>query len=178
MKTREEMIQTLARAEKYPTMDSWNRVYSLARNVKAYNLNLTDEQEDKLYKMLSGEVKTNVFQYLIDEYSAKLLEATNYEYVLGMNGRCGGYVVMYETEKVEDNYNYTVKLGAGFLDNYEYIEDYEEMEDEEVEQYYNILITFNKIVDDMLQELGKILDDCEIIEEDIETVVHVKSLYV
>lgn len=158
MITRNEMIERLLNAEKYPLGGGSYSPKSLTRNVKIYNLNLTEEQEEKAYSLLSCDV--DLTNYLINKYSDMLLDKTNRRYELDVRGRSGGHIVMIEVE-FNDNGSKTYK-NNGFLNGYIDEEDFEDWEDYEVEEAYNTMLTFNEVVDRLIDEFKEILTYCEI----------------
>lgn len=92
-RSRKAMIEFLTEHFRYSTMNSWNCSSSYAHCVKYGNLNLTKEQSDKFFEMLSSD--DNEF---FDCYAEPLIEGFREEtgYTAGFNGRSGGYLVMYE----------------------------------------------------------------------------------
>ena len=78
---------------KYDTMNSWNRLKSIANNLKLYNLNL-DGDWTVVLSYLYDEEDIGDLGYLIHE---KLVEWEKEHpgYCLGFNGRSGGYLVIY-----------------------------------------------------------------------------------
>ena len=78
----------------YSTMNSWNRLESIANNVKLYKLNLDGDW-------------TNVIQYLVDagdcgglqdmiDCELRAFDEEHYpKYRVGFNGRSNGYLVLY-----------------------------------------------------------------------------------
>lgn len=158
MITRKEMIERLLNAEKYPLGGGSYSPKSLTRNVKIHNLNLTEEQEEKAYNLLSCDI--DLTNYLINKYSDMLLDKTNRRYELDVRGRSGGHIVMVGVE-FNDNGSKTYK-GNGFLNGFIDEEDFEDWEDYEVEEAYNTMLVFNDIVDKLIDEFKEMLNYCEI----------------
>ena len=158
MITRNEMIERLLNAEKYPLCGGSYSPKSLTRNVKIYNLNLTEEQEEKAYSLLSCDV--DLTNYLMNKYSDMLLDKTNRRYELDVRGRSGGHIVMVGVE-FNDNGSKTYK-GNGFLNGFIDEEDFEDWEDYEVEEAYNTMLVFNDVVDKLIDEFKEMLNYCEI----------------
>lgn len=157
MITRNEMIKRLLNAAKY-TLGASYGPKSLTRNVKIYNLNLTDEQEEKAYNLLSVDV--DLISYLINKYSDMLLDKTNRRYELDVRGRSGGHIVMVEVEFKADGSK--VYQDNGFLNGFVDEDDFEDWEDWEVEEAYNTMLVFNNVVDKLIDEFKEILSYCEV----------------
>lgn len=154
---RNEMIERLLSAEKY-TLDGSFNVKSLTRNVKIYNLGLTEDQEEKAYNLLDNDISFT--DYLISKYSDMLLNKTNRKYDLYVMGRSGGHIVMVEVEFQADGSK--IYTGNGFLNGFIDEEDFEDWEDFEVEDDYNTMLTFNNVVDRLLEEFKERLTRCEV----------------
>lgn len=92
LRSRKDMIQFLTKHFRYNTMNSWNRSTSYAHNVKVYNLGLTSEQERKLYEMIDTDEFYAYIRDLINEFAVQ----HNYRWQVGFNGRCSGYLVLYQ----------------------------------------------------------------------------------
>jgi hypothetical protein len=83
-----QMFEFIKNHFQYPTMNSWNRLYSIANNVKLYNLRLDGDWCTALRFLESDGYE--VINWMIREW-----EANHRGYTLGFNGRSGGYLVMY-----------------------------------------------------------------------------------
>lgn len=92
LRNRKEMVEFLTSHFRYDTMNSWNRSTSYAHNVKVYNLELSKDQEDKLWEMIDTEEFYDEIQWLMDDFA----EVHNYEWQVRFNGRSGGYLVLYQ----------------------------------------------------------------------------------
>ena len=81
---------------KYWTMNSWNRLESIANNVKLYNLGLDGDwcvANDYLWdEQDCGDLQFEISQRIKD------WEHDHPGYSLGFNGRSDGYLVMYNKE--------------------------------------------------------------------------------
>lgn len=152
-KTKKELIKTLLQAERYPTMNGWNGVTSLSKNVKLYNLNLTEEQLDIAYQLLFENIQSNIIQDMIDDYSNQLMDLTNNQYALGFNGRSGGYIVLYSIVDYNSPYDYKIAYGQGFLNGYDE-DDLMEWTWTELNEAYKILKSFNHVVASMIKDLN------------------------
>lgn len=98
--SRNDMIQYLQTHFRYPTMNSWNRAESYACNLKIHKLDLDPEIERKLYDLLSFQEFFDSLQDLKDCFAEK----HQYRWQVGMNGRSGGYLVLYEGERKPTGY--------------------------------------------------------------------------
>lgn len=86
-----QMFNFLKKHFTYPTMNSWNRLESIANRVKIYDLGL------------SGDCWTALRFIETDDYCAinSMIEDWEYEhkdYSVGFNGRSGGYLVLYNKD--------------------------------------------------------------------------------
>ena len=100
LNSRSDMIQFLQTHFRYPTMNSWNRSESYACNLKIHKLGLGSQIEDKLLELLSFQEFFDSLQVLKDQFA----EAHEYRWQVGMNGRSGGYLVLYEGERKTTGY--------------------------------------------------------------------------
>ena len=94
LRSRTEMTDFLQNHFRYNTMNSWNNSTSYACNLKVYRLGLTSEIENKLYDMVCVQEFFDALKPLMDAFA----EAHNYRWQAGMNGRSGGYLVLYQGE--------------------------------------------------------------------------------
>ncbi len=85
---------------RYDTMNSWNQSTSYACNLKIYRLELSREIENKLYDMLEVQEFFDALRLLMDDFGA----AHDYRWQVGMNGRSGGYLVLYQGEDKPSEY--------------------------------------------------------------------------
>lgn len=176
-KTKKELINILLKADRYPTMNGWNGVTSLSRNVKLYNLDLTEKQLDIAYQLLFDDIQSNVIQNMIDDYSNQLLELTNHQYTLGFNGRSEGYIVLYSVVDYKSPYDYTIAYGQGFLNRFDE-DDLMEWTWTELNEAYKILKSFNKVVDSMISDFKHLLNYARIEEEEEVITTQIKVLYI
>ncbi len=94
------MTQYLTTHFRYPTLNSWNRSTSYACNLKITHLGLSPEVVDKLFDM----IQTQEFFDAMDECKWEFAAKHNYLWQAGMNGRSGGYLVLYQGEKRPSGY--------------------------------------------------------------------------
>lgn len=86
-----QMFNFLKNHFEYPTMNSWNRRYSIANNVKLYNLGLSGDWCIALDLLENGEYDT--INFMIQDWQR---EHNGYE--VYFNGRSGGYLVLKEDD--------------------------------------------------------------------------------
>ena len=101
LRSRKAMTEFLENHFRYNTMNSWNRSTSWANNVKYYKLDLTSEQQDKFFELLSCE-DSIFYDYYVDDHIRQFRNETGYD--VGFNGRSGGYLVMYDGKWVTLDY--------------------------------------------------------------------------
>lgn len=92
LRSRKEMTAYLQNHFRYDTMNSWNAATSYACNLKIHKLGLCYEIERKLYELLD----TTEFFFLRQDLMDAFDEAHDFRWQVGMNGRSGGYLVLYE----------------------------------------------------------------------------------
>jgi len=98
-KKEREMIKFLTGHFRYNTMSPWNNSTSYAVNIKIHNREELKGIENA-YEMLEyGEVFGMIGWVLTD-----FAERHNYEYQIGINGRSGGYAVLYRGYKKPSEY--------------------------------------------------------------------------
>jgi hypothetical protein len=83
-----QMFNFLKDHFQYYTMNSWNRLKSIAHNVKIYNLNLSGDHWAALTFLQDDDYF--VVNMMIEDW-----EAEHPGYKVGFNGRSGGYLVLY-----------------------------------------------------------------------------------
>lgn len=76
---------------RYHTQNSWNCGHSYAVNIKISQLNLTHDQSDACYNMLSSDEAMQEFIWGLEQ----LEQETSHAFQAGTNGRSGGYAVLY-----------------------------------------------------------------------------------
>jgi hypothetical protein len=83
-----QMFNFLKDHFQYYTMNSWNRLKSIAHNVKIYNLRLSGDHWTALTFLQDDDYF--VVNMMIEDW-----EAEHPGYKVGFNGRSGGYLVLY-----------------------------------------------------------------------------------
>lgn len=139
----------------YWTMNSWNRLESIANNMKLYNLKLEGDWTtvlDYLYDEQDiGDIGYQVHE-LITEFERKWPTIS-----LGFNGRSSGYLVMYNKER-DGRVNFRNILPddlTGF-DNYEdwkeYVKEWGNNVSDytyELREYTELIRDFDKLCEDL-----------------------------
>ena len=126
------MFEFISGHFKYDTMNSWNRLKSVANKVKLYDLGLDGDWGTALNFMFDeddcGGLQNEIF-CMINEW-----EKLHPGYTLGFNGRSDGYLVMYNKEK-DNRVNFRSVLPE-WLEGYN---DYESWKEYAVEYFsYNV----------------------------------------
>ena len=119
-RSRAAMAAYLTGHFRYSTMNSWNRSTSYACNLKIYNLGLERDITDKLYQMLNVPEASGRLNDLMNDFARD----HSYLWQAGMNGRSGGYLVLYQgalepsgyksycTSCGQQNYKFVVENGT------------------------------------------------------------------
>ncbi|HML73173.1 MAG TPA: hypothetical protein PKB02_01630 [Anaerohalosphaeraceae bacterium] len=93
LKKRGEMIEFLKKHLRYHSMNSWNRSTSYANNIKLHNVDKPDDIDSdtwwEMYKITTWQEKLSD---LLEEFGRN----HNWLWQAGINGRSGGYVVLYQ----------------------------------------------------------------------------------
>ena len=92
LRSRKEMTAYLQNHFRYDTMNSWNWATSYACNLKIHKLGLSWDIESKLYDLLQCQEFFDAQRELMDAFA----DAHQFRWQVGMNGRSGGYLVLYE----------------------------------------------------------------------------------
>lgn len=148
----------------YDTMNSWNRMRSIANNVKVYNIPDLDTHE--ALKALEEDDYLSINQAIED------WEADHPGYSVAFNGRSGGYLVLYSN-------SYNGHCFDGIHDSpcqYDSYEDWKcdvEEDWDSLDNYADVLIRQVKLV----QDFDKLCDDLvEVVKALIEDMHHREAL--
>ena len=155
-----DMFNFLKDHFQYFTMNSWNLEKSIANNVKVYNLGLD-------YKILDLLQCDNYFTInsIIEDW-----ETENKGYKVGFNGRSGGYIVLYNDKNyssvldciIEDSENYE-EFKEQLKENGLYLKEYQE----DLIRQVDIVQSFDKLCDELLETCKNMLENCTIEEKEI-----------
>ena len=99
-RSRKAMIKYLKGHYRYNTANSWNGSSSYAHNMKFHSLGLDSETRSKLYELSLCDGFYETIRDLIHEFSCE----HNWQWQAGFNGRSGGYLVLYQGERVPSGY--------------------------------------------------------------------------
>jgi hypothetical protein len=149
-----QMFEFLRNHYMYDTMNSWNRLKSIAHNVKLYNLELEGDWDNAL-SFLFDEHSDLV--YLIND-TIEMWEAEHSGYSVGFNGRSAGYLVLYNKD---NNRNILPDIIVDF-DDYEDFKDYCKDYYGGVKYYKSDLQYYTKLVQDfdkLCDELRNIVNE-------------------
>ena len=102
-RSKEAVAKFLVDHYRYNTLSSLNRATSYAHCVKVNSLGLTGTILEKAYDLISVEGYWNEISGPIREFEKEHMDA----YTIGNNGRCGGYLVLYESEVYDPGYKST-----------------------------------------------------------------------
>ena len=141
-----QMFEFLKNHYQYHTMNSWNRLKSIANNVKLYNLELEGDWDNAL-SFLYDEGSDLV--YLIND-TIEIWESEHEGYSVGFNGRSGGYLVLY-------NKNNNVNILPDYITDY----DYEEFKDYCKDYYGGVKHCKNdlKFYTELVRDFDKLCDE-------------------
>ena len=89
---REALTAFLKKHFRYHTMNSWNKSTSYANNIKIYNIDKPEDVDnDTLYDMIEITEWQEKLSDLLEDFSRR----HEWQWQAGINGRSGGYVVLY-----------------------------------------------------------------------------------
>lgn len=100
LRSRKAMEGYLANHFRYPTMNSWNHSTSYAHNMKVHNLGLDQDIVMKLFDM----IRLDEFHERLHDHIREFGERHEYRWQAGMNGRSGGYLVLYKGAREPSGY--------------------------------------------------------------------------
>ena len=146
---------------KYWTMNSWNRLKSIANNVKLYNLNL-DGDWGTVLDYLYDEEDIGDLQYQINEMISNW-EDDHPGYSLGFNGRSSGYLVIYNKEYDKETDGVRINFRNILPDDLVGFDTYEEFKESikdycgwtmknmipELRKYTQLIRDFDKLCDNL-----------------------------
>lgn len=93
-RTRAEITSFLRNHCRYSTMNTWNGVSSYAVTIKVSRLNLTHEERLACYDLMqcAGAYEESGFNATLNWFDHR----HNFRWQAGINGRSGGYAVLYQ----------------------------------------------------------------------------------
>lgn len=158
-----EMFYFLKNHFQYYTMNSWNRLKSIANNVKIYNLELNSDY-GKILEVLEAD------NYYTINLMIEHWEAEHSGYSVGFNGRSGGYLVLCNSDN-----------NRSILDDYLDYENYNDFKEAIQDRYYGygslknyksklieqveLVQSFDMLCDDLRNKLEYMATNCTIKEE-------------
>lgn len=120
-RSRKAMTKYLEGHFRYDTMNSWNQATSYACNMKVYNLGLDNDVTNKLYEL----IQVDEFYESLSSLKWDFADNHSDEWQAGMNGRSGGYLVLYQGGRKPSGYksyctacgqrNYTTVAESGTI---------------------------------------------------------------
>lgn len=165
---RAQMISFLKNHFRYYTMSPWNINTSYANCVKLYNLRIPDKLFDTALSLVSGGIDDDdIYQDMIKNCFDDFNQKTGY--AAGFNGRSGGYVVLYDTEYKNGQYNVMMK---GLDMN----EDFSDFTDDELKNRVYVVTEFDKLCDNLRETLSYVLTHYTITEKERHITATVKAL--
>ena len=161
-----EMFEYLKNHYTYFTMSYWNRLRSVANNVKLYNLKLNGD-----IGLLMDILQTD--EYFTINSMIEDWEVENPGYTVFFNGRSGGHLVLgYKDSNtsimspyIDDNETYEefkeeIRSYYGSLENYK----------SELVRLVELVQSFDMLCDDLRRECQYLMDNYKVVEEEIEVV--------
>lgn len=157
----------------YYTLNSWNKLESLANNVKIYNLPLTHMQRDKFFniwgdEMLCSEMYEHINNIIYD------FETEHKDFQIFFNGRSGGYLVITNKKSNGNIINDDFIDFSSYEELIENLKEYYSYQNARqnakfmIEETFNLVVMFDNLCDSILKELIYILDNAKVEEEEIE----------
>jgi hypothetical protein len=97
--TKKAMIEFLSDHFRYDTMSSWNRSTSYANNVKIHSV-IPQKLTSKVYELMEAEGFYEDLNWILSDFN----EEHDQQWQAGFNGRSGGYIVLYQGGKKENQH--------------------------------------------------------------------------
>lgn len=130
-----------------------------ANNIKIYNLGLTSEQTDALYKIYEADdswLATIEIDSLIADFESEF----NGNYTAFSAGRSGGYLIL--ARKDNKPWADCRVVGLGDDSIYDY---YEDWSDHAIREVVELVQRFDKLCDDIVETVVYMIDNYEVVEE-------------
>jgi len=94
------MAGFLCNHDRYHTMNSWNVSKSVSNCIKVDHLNLPDDVQPVMWDALQDEFMYEDIRYALDDFENEY----NHNFMIGTNGRSGGYLVLYKGTSTDTGY--------------------------------------------------------------------------
>ena len=105
-RTRAAMIAYLGGHYRYHTMNSWNQSTSYAHNLKMHHLEFPSKEiQDRAWDIIGCEDADGAF-YGTNQLIGEFTDTEGGSYTAGFNGRSGGYLVMYHSQRKPSQYTH------------------------------------------------------------------------
>ena len=145
-----QMFEFLKNHFEYPTMNSWNRTYSVANNVKIYNLGLTGDCWTALSLLESDDYDD--LRFMLADWA---FEHTGYH--VYFNGRSCGYLVLTKRDSMQHVLPDFILDCDTYEDYKEYCKDYFGS----VKANRSDLVYYTKLVQDFDRLCDELRDYCD-----------------
>jgi len=99
-RSRTKMVDYLKNHFRYPTMNSWNGSTSYACNMKITHLGLDSDITEAIFGLILTDEFFEPMSDLMRDFGAE----HNFQWQVGMNGRSGGYMVLYQGAQEPSEY--------------------------------------------------------------------------
>lgn len=192
-KTLEQKYEYLKNHFSYDIMNSWNKLKSIANNVKIHKMGLTMKQENKFFELV--ELDADFLNYEFENIIKEFEELTGTE--VFFNGRSGGYLVIVPDFEISKRWQHIYEwLGVEDILYFETYREYKERQNEydggcfyqyfpknysrkqEIEKAYYVVKAFDKLCDVLRAELVYILNNAEIVEHEETYTKTVKNIVI
>jgi len=142
VKTVEEMREFLKEHERYNILNSWNRLTSFSRNVKLYRL---QDVPESAYEFLCMDESFDGVNTIIENFHEE-----HPDYCIAFSGRFDGYLVLcreFSRQSIGD--------------------DLDSLKDEEVPELYQLVMDFDKVCQECVDDFLKFCRTHDAVEETI-----------
>lgn len=155
--TMEDKYNYLKNHKQYWTMNSWNYLKSVANNVKIYNLELTNDQEQAIYKFMEEDYDT--YADSIMDQLLLLIKKHNLRNIF-FNGRSSGYLVLGDQEYHNGNALGDLFAKYDSIEAYkEHLTEYDELSELEandliqqvIDRDFDLVKRFDQVCDELRQ---------------------------
>lgn len=160
-----EMFEFIKGHFTYATMSTWNNLYSIANNVKVYNLKLDGDPFTALNYLRREEY------FLVNSMIGDWARDNGYD--VGFNGRGDGYLVLYN----KNDCNSAIPNFINDCKTYEEFERFCKIEEEDWDYYIEELRKFTKVVQsfdglcDEIREYVNNLSMCDFVKDELINIV-------